>query len=741
MTHTHTTTALGRGVPLLVLLLLSVFIARPASGDERQEQAFDTGMAEVEAFLAKEWWPQGQTALAKLLDAHQDRTYVKVRRLEIEDIARRLAFGRAFPPPKPKDVLSGKVLSYFAPTGKIRVQYTPDTAGDFKVVRGTLMVLPVRFKGPFTLTIKGKHYPIDPKDCPQVLVGMEPDSKTLRVQAWRIAFGSQPQIDGRRKTWMPVEFVHYDGDKENTIERAEKYPAKPHAPYKLVVKMMNTKLLAAVNSQTIGKARKPDDIFGQVAFKSSTWTEATVEGLVEPSWVQGQIDEIVQKNLDAFRAEYEAKDHLPSWLLSSNVTPRPHVVARGDLYPGELSPPARGRIEQIDAKIRSGDALGAVLALAKLEEDALPPSARAYIAARAWYAIGRLPMALEEIRTCLETEPTFLPAQLLEANLLSATGSWEEANAAFERAMAAHPQNPLVYEEAALASLREGRPESATTFARAAAMKKAGSPKLDAYRRAALKADRGPTWPRCHDYESEHYHVFSDIDSATCKQAAQILETANRAFQATLRFPPIEDDRRFKVYLFGGRGGFDTYQEDLGILGSKLPPMVAGVYSTWLKQLLIWNLPRRDAMLRTVQHEGFHQYLDRFLDSPPVWFNEGLAEYYELGERVGRELRLGQVELHHVALLRSQERMPLQAFLYIQPQAFYKAAPRSYAQAWAFVHMLRHGDAKQQARFDQFFEDLKTMAPYEAVMKSFPPQDMEKLDKAFDRYLRRLAKP
>ena len=725
----------------LVAAVGILVFARTSAGESTPEEAFDEGVAEVEALLAKEWWPQGQEALEKLLEAHRNETYVKVRRLEIEDLARRLAFGRAYPPPKARDVLSGKVLSYFAPTGKIRIKYTPETADDFQVVRGSLLVLPVRFQGPFTLTVKGKQYPVDPKDCPQVLVGMEADPKTLRPQAWRIAFGSTPQEDGRRREWMPVEIVHYDGDEEDTIERAEKYYAKPNAPYKLVVTMMKSKLTAAVNGRSIGKARKPDEIFGQVAFQSKTWTEALVEGTVEPSWVQGQIDAIVQKNLEAFRAEYDPKDLLPAWLLASTVTPRPHLARQEDRYPGELSRPARDRLAKITRLIDAGDGLGAVLALEALAEDDVPPAARAFVAARAWWTVGRLPQALQDARACLERAPDFLPARLLEGHLLAALGQSDDAQAAFAKAMAEHPDHPLAYEEAAVSALRHGRPEAVAPIAHAAAEHKAASPKLAAFQRAALKADRGPTWARVYDHESENYHVFSDMDHATCREAARTLELAHRAFEDTLAFPAPSDGRKFKVYLFGGRAGFDTYQQDLGILGHTLSPGVAGLYNTWLKQLLIWNLPRRDLMMRTVQHEGFHQYLDRFLDQPPVWFNEGMAEYYELGEACGTTLRLGQVELNHVALLRSRPLIPLATFLHMAPKQFYAAAPLSYAQAWALVHMLRHGDMPYRNRYAKLVKDLTTQPAYEALLKALPPTELDKVEKDLDRYLRKLAKP
>ena len=166
----------------------------------------------------------------------------------------------------------------------------------------------------------------------------------------------------------------------------------------------------------------------------------------------------------------------------------------------------------------------------------------------------------------------------------------------------------------------------------------------------------------------------------------------------------------------------------------------AGLYSMLLKQLLIWNLPNREMMLRTVRHEGLHQYLDRFLPNIPVWFNEGLAEYYEHGHRVAGKLYFGRPSRQHLEVLSKHPPLPLEVFLRLPARDFYRGGVPRYAQAWAFMHMLRHGGAHRQKLFKQLLADLETMPAHEALEKAFGDMDMAKLDEEFRAHLVELAK-
>ena len=90
------------------------------------------------------------------------------------------------------------------------------------------------------------------------------------------------------------------------------------------------------------------------------------------------------------------------------------------------------------------------------------------------------------------------------------------------------------------------------------------SPRLGKLMCMAECAARGPSWPRSYEHRSAHYHVF----------------------------------------LFSGEAGCRRY---LGELVGDLPPRFTGLYQPLLRQLVIWNLPTRDQMMRTIRHEGFHQ--------------------------------------------------------------------------------------------------------------------------------------
>jgi len=150
---------------------------------------------------------------------------------------------------------------------------------------------------------------------------------------------------------------------------------------------------------------------------------------------------------------------------------------------------------------------------------------------------------------------------------------------------------------------------------------------LDPLNRILVRAEKGPVWETTYEFKSRHYHILSDMDVRTCMQAAEVLEKSYDAY--TFKLQKVRDlkKRRFRVYLFSGEEGYRSYSME--VLGSGNRDS-CGCYSGLLKCLLIRNLPKREDMMVTVRHEGFHQYLDRIMHDPPRWLNEGLAQYYEI---------------------------------------------------------------------------------------------------------------
>ncbi len=105
----------------------------------------------------------------------------------------------------------------------------------------------------------------------------------------------------------------------------------------------------------------------------------------------------------------------------------------------------------------------------------------------------------------------------------------------------------------------------------------------------------------------------------------------------------------------------------------------------------------------TVYHEYMHQVVDNTMESSPLWFNEGLAEYYTSFSVTpdGQRASLGKVLPWHVLLLR-QQWVPLPALLAVTHESpLYNEKNRMgvfYSESWALVHYLLLGDQQKYAR-------------------------------------------
>jgi hypothetical protein len=473
-------------------------------------------------------------------------------------------------------------------------------------------------------------------------------------------------------------------------------------------------------------------VYGYVGFRSLGWDEVVFEGPVEPSWIQGRIDARVQKELAAFEKSYQRGQHLPAWLLDAPARPAATKErrARDPLDEPPVPVPASLSVEYLEAMLAlATDEHAKVLtAVDALRAKEAPEALLTFLSAQARHGLHETKAALEDVDRTLALAPNHLGSMVLRAILLGDLGKDEEAAGAFRAAATAHPTVPSLFEAACLRLLLAGQATAARAMAEDAARRGHRSKTLDLLGSALAKAEHGPDWPKVHEYRSSNYHVFSDIDAATCRDASKVLEEAFTAFRAHLRWVNRDRTRLFKVYLFAGQGGFGSYVEDVVVLGGKAPEHVAGLYSPVLKQLLIWNLPSRDEMMRTVRHEGFHQYLDRLLPDPPVWFDEGLAVYYENLERVDGQWKYGSPDREGVAMLRKEGLLPLSKFLALSRAQFYAGGHRSYGQAWLFVHMMRHGTSRHRALFQALMDRLETEQAHPAVRAVFDEKTLEALD-------------
>jgi len=155
------------------------------------------------------------------------------------------------------------------------------------------------------------------------------------------------------------------------------------------------------------------------------------------------------------------------------------------------------------------------------------------------------------------------------------------------------------------------------------------------------------------------------------------------------------------------------------------------------------NAEGGDQLFPAIFHEFSHLLLNNAFAEAPLWFNEGLAEYFSTFQVTdgGRRVLLGNPIGRHVALLRDH-RLNLSQLFAIRPDS--KEYTREgidrdlfYAQSWALVHYARHAE---QRRFESLESLARRLADGEAVSESVRAaygMDLEALDADVQAYVQK----
>ncbi len=146
---------------------------------------------------------------------------------------------------------------------------------------------------------------------------------------------------------------------------------------------------------------------------------------------------------------------------------------------------------------------------------------------------------------------------------------------------------------------------------------------------------------------------------------------------------------------------------------------------------------------RTIFHEYVHFLVNNSFGRSriPPWFNEGIAEYYELFTiEDDQKVKLGNLNDSHLATLQRTQLLPFETFFNVDYYSLHRQGGHGanifYAQSWAFMHYLLHG--KKGA----YREGLPRFAnavvngekPAEAFTKAFAI-DFATMEKELKRYV------
>ncbi len=230
-------------------------------------------------------------------------------------------------------------------------------------------------------------------------------------------------------------------------------------------------------------------------------------------------------------------------------------------------------------------------------------------------------------------------------------------------------------------------------------------------------------------YETRYYHIYTDLDLTGAREAAVRMTAMAEEYHRRTKGFGGKIRKKLPFYLFRDRL---TYYKAGGPIGS------AGVYKG--DQLMALAGDENDERTwHTVQHEGFHQFVDHVIGGKiPVWVNEGMAEYFGEAVYTGDAFVVGVVPPRRLERLKSgiqdKELKPFRQMMQLShEQWLVDLSGTNYDQAWSMVHFLVHGhDARYVNAFSSFISDIgnRRMRYENAWVRNFG-RDIEGFEKRY----------
>jgi tetratricopeptide (TPR) repeat protein len=212
---------------------------------------------------------------------------------------------------------------------------------------------------------------------------------------------------------------------------------------------------------------------------------------------------------------------------------------------------------------------------------------------------------------------------------------------------------------------------------------------------------------------SARFDVLSSASSQRTRQIVADLETLADALATAsprlVRVPVVT-----KVFIFGHRKESQPYFD---VLFSTERSRATGAYVRHRAGgTMFVDASRGRHVERTATHELVHDLLRRGR-VPPLWIEEGLAEYFSNAEILDGKVRAGQAIREHVMRLHQRRAFPLARLFGVRRESAEATTALFYAQSWAAVHWLMSTD--REAFFD-FVADLERgVATADALQQHF----------------------
>ena len=178
--------------------------------------------------------------------------------------------------------------------------------------------------------------------------------------------------------------------------------------------------------------------------------------------------------------------------------------------------------------------------------------------------------------------------------------------------------------------------------------------------------------------KSPNFEIYTDAGEARGREVVVELEQFRNIFAVKASGRNISP---LPVLVF-------VFQSDAGFRPFRINDTSAGYYHSGPDGDFI----AMRASDRTAAHEFVHVVLSHAAPEIPLWFGEGLAEFYSTVQFRGKQIWVGDPIEQHVQLLRNNRLLDLKTLRAIDSSSPYYREKNKlgvfYAQSWALMHML-----------------------------------------------------
>jgi hypothetical protein len=237
--------------------------------------------------------------------------------------------------------------------------------------------------------------------------------------------------------------------------------------------------------------------------------------------------------------------------------------------------------------------------------------------------------------------------------------------------------------------------------------------------------------------QSKNFFLVGNGSDKDIKQVAVRLEQFREVF--THLFPRMRFNTPIPttVVVFKSQSSFGPFKPGPNLVGYFQPGQdVNYIHDD--------RAPGDQDPYKVIFHEYTHLLVNNTLDTAPLWFNEGLAEYYSTFSITDdQKFVLGRAIANHVFLLRDSKMLPLRTLFEVDHKSpHYNERNKQsifYAESWALVHYLIIGKEGRLEQLGKFIDLLTTKMTKEEAFKQAFQMTFEAMGESYAITLGRIA--